>query len=223
MHRLTRRQIFIGGLAVMALAWIGAIVVLISSSSGEPSVPVRDLALQPSDLPPEFALAQEQTFSPQELMPRLPATSQVAEQGLNQAVHLTYRSQDQIPLVDVFVYAYDDAPAAAAAHAFARQSDPDVLRPLDLGNGMTGYAFLDSLVIDGIGDDGFLMTGYVDYDDGDDVSVGDSLQVQIFFMRSGAARAEVLVAGQGIFLDPEAVARDQYVRLRTPVAPAEPQ
>jgi len=226
MGTLPRMRILIVGLAALAFVLIGAIVgLVVTSSGGGGSGSVRKLALQPIDLPPEFVLAEERLYSREELMAELSADSQIAEQGLKEAIHLTYVSEEDIPIVDVFVYAYKDEDAAEAAHTFAREADPDVLRPLDLGSGMRGYAFLDSLVVEGIGDGTFVMTGYVDYDDGDENTVGESLQVQIYFMRSGSARAEVLVAGESIFLDPQTVARNQYLRLERPdvvVAPQDP-
>lgn len=225
MGTLSRKHILIVGLAVLTFVLIGAIVGLVITSGGDSSGSVRNFALQPIDMPPEFVLAEERLYSREELMAELPAESQIAEGGLKEAVHISYESQEDIPLVDVFVYAYEDEDAAEAAHNFAREVDPDVLRPLDLGSGMRGYAFLDALVVEGIGDDAFVMTGYVDYDDGDEKTVGESLQVQIYFMRSGSARAEVLVAGESIFLDPQTVARNQYLRLERPdvvVAPQDP-
>ncbi len=225
MGTLPRKHILIVGLAAMAFVLIGAIVGLVITSGGGGSGSVQTLALQPIDLSPEFALAEERLYSREELMPELPAESQIAEEGLKEAVHLTYLSEEDIPIVDVFVYSYEDEDAAETAHTFARKDDPDVLLPLDLGNGMRGFALLDSLVVEGIGDDGFVMTGFVDYDDGDEKTVGDSLQVQIYFMRSGSARAEVLVAGESIFVQPKSVARNQYLRLERPdvvVAPQDP-
>lgn len=225
MGKLPRKHIVIVGLAALAFALIGAIVALAITSGGGGSRSVRDFTLQPNDLPPELVLGEERLYSREELMGELSADSQIAEAGLREAVHVTYASEESIPIVDVFVYAYKDEDAAETAHAFAREVDPDVLRPVDLGGGMRGYAFPDAFVVEGIGDDGFLMSGYVDYDDGDENTVGDSLGVQIYFMRSGRARAEVLVAGETIFLDPQTVARNQYLRLERPnvvVAPRDP-
>ena len=217
MRTMTRRQVLLIAFVAVVFALIGALVALVLiSSSGGGSSSVRNLTLQPNDLPPEFVLVDEQLYSREELMAELPAGSQIAQQGLEEAVHLTYESQEDVPVVDVFVYAYEDEDAAEAAHTFLREPDPDVLRPVDLGSGMRGHAFLDSLVVEGIGDDAFLMTGYVDYDDGDENTVGESLPVRIYFMRSGSARAEVLVAGESMFLNPEAVARNQYLRLEKP-------
>jgi len=224
MGTLPRKRILIVALAALAFVLAGAIVgLLVTSSDGGRSV--RTLALQPIDLPSEFALNEERLYSRDELMAELPADSQIAEQGLKEAVHLTYESQEGVPLVDVRVYAYEDDDAAEAAHTFAGEPKADELRPVDLGGGMSGYAFLDSLVVEGIGDDGFLMTGQVEHDDGDENTVGDSLTVQIYFMHSGNARAEVLVAGESIFVQPETVARNQYLRLERPdvvVAPQDP-
>ena len=217
MRTMTRRQILLIAYVAVVFALIGAIVGLLVTRSGDGSSgSVRNLTLQPNDLPPDFVLAEEKLYSREELMAELSADYQIAEQALKEAVHLTYESQEGVLVVDVFVYAYEDEDAAEAAHTFARKDDPDVLRPLDLGGGMRGFAFLDSLVVEGIGDDAFLMTGYVDYDDGDENTVGDSLTVHIYFMRSGSARAEVLVAGESMFLNPEAVARNQYLRLEKP-------
>ncbi len=226
MPTFPRKHILIFGLAALACILAGAIVgLVVMSSGGEGAGSVRKLALQSTDLPPQFALTEERLYSRDELMAELSADSQIAEQGLKEAIHLTYESQEDIPVVDVFVYAYEDEDAAEAAHTFAGEPEADELRPVDLGRGMRGYALLDSLVVEGIGDHAFLMTGYVDYDDGDENTVGDSLTVQIYFMRSGSARAEVLVAGESIFIQPQTVARNQYLRLERPdvvVAPQDP-
>jgi hypothetical protein len=223
MGTLPHKRILIVGLGALVFVLAGAIVGLIVTSGGESSGSVRKLALQPTDLPSEFVLTEEKLYSREELLAELPADSQIAEQGLKEAVHLTYESQEGVPVVDVFVYAYTDEDAAEAAHTFAGEPNADELRPVDLGRGMRGYAFPDSLVVEGIGGDGFLMTGQVEYDDGNEKSVGDSLQVQIYFMRSGSARAEVLVAGESMFVRPETVARNQYLRLERPDIVVAPQ
>jgi hypothetical protein len=219
MGRLLRRKILIAALAALAFALIGGTVGLALTSSGDESPSsVRRLALQPTDLPSDFVLAEEKLFSREDLTAELPADSQIAEQGLKSAVQLTYEPQEGAPVVDVVVYAYKDDDAAAAAHAFARKTDLDAIRPLDLGDGMHGYMMPvpDTFVPEGMGDDACLMYGSVEYDDGNEQTVGDGLQVQIYFMRRGSARAEVRVAGDRIDLEPEAVARNQYLRLGGP-------
>ena len=225
MGTLPRKHILIVGLAALAFVLTGAIVgLVVTSPDGSGSAPVRKLALRPIDLPPDFVLAEEKPYSCGELMAGLPADAQTAEQGLKEAIHLTYVPEDDIPIVDVFVYAYEDEDTAEAAHTFARATDLDTLRPLELGNGMRGYMspVPFDLVLEGMGDDDALMTGSVEYDDGDENTVGDSLTVQIYFMRSGSARAEVRVAGDRVDLDPEGVARNQYLRLETPAAVVAP-
>jgi hypothetical protein len=117
---------------------------------------------------------------------------------------------------------YEDEDAAAAAQAFAREPKEDELRPLNLVNGMSGYAVWDALQVEGTGDGAFVMSGIVANDDGDQNTVDDSLDVKIFFMHSGSARAEVLVAGQSMFLEPETAARNQYLRLERPDAVVAP-
>ena len=218
----SRKQILILGLGALAFVLAGAITgLVVMSSGGGDAGSVRDLALQPADLPPEFSLVEETLFSREELMVELPADAQVAEQGLKEAVHLIYESEEGFPIVDVFVYSYEDEAAAEAAHKSAGQPEEDELRPVDLGDGLTGYAFADGLILEGIGEDAFLMTGYLDRDD-----EGESRDVHIYFMRSGKARAEVLVAGDSIFLqDPATAARSQYLRLERPdliAAPRDP-
>jgi len=235
MSTLPRKHIVVG-LAALTLVLIGAIVGLVVTSGGGASGSARNLTLQPNDLPPDFVLTEEKLYSREELLAKLSADAQAAkewlgelyfdhqatEAGLQEAIHLTYESQEDIPIVDVFVFAYEDEDAAEAAHSFARASGGDTLRPVDLGSGIRGGVFPDAYVLQGMGDDALLMTGYLEYDDGDENTLTDSLMAQVYFMRSGSARAEVLVAGESIDLDPEGVARNQYLRLESPEAVVAP-
>src|SRR6266480_861685 len=217
MSTLPRKYLFIFGFAALAFvlicAAVGAVVLFSGSSGGS----VRDLTLRPVDVPQDFVLAEERLFKREELLAQLPAESQVAEKGLKEAIQVTYQSQ-QGPLVEVKVYSYKDEDAAKAAHRLARNDNPDVLHPVNLKNGMNGYAFNDAQVIDGTGEDSFLMTGIASHDDSDPQTADQSFDVRIYFMHEGNARAEVLVAGSSMFLDPDVVARDQYLRLGSPDA-----
>jgi hypothetical protein len=226
MNTLPRKHIVIAGLGALALVLVGAIVGLLVTSGGGRPGSVRDLTLQPTDLPPEFALTEERLYSREELVAELPAEAQAAEEGLKEAVHLTYESQEDIPVVDVWVYAYGDESAAEAAHVFARRTDLDALRPFELGNGMRGHLMPvpAGLELDGLGDDAALMEGSLDYyDDGDEMTVGDSLTVRVFFIRSGSARAEVRVAGESLLVQADSVARNEYLRLEKSHALAAPR
>jgi len=217
MDTLKAKPILIIGVAAVALVLIGGIVGLVlTSSGGDRSGSIQKLALQPNDLPAEFTLSEEKLHSREDIIAKLPAGSQVAEQGLKEAIQRTYVSQEGSPLIDLYVYAYENEEAAAAAQAFASEPIPDELRPLTLVNGMTGFAVHDALQVEGIGDGAFLMTGWVGHDDGDQNTVDETLNVQIYFMHSGSARAELLVAGDNIFLQPETAARNQYLRLERP-------
>lgn len=222
MGTLQAKPILIVGLVVLALALTGAFVGLVTLSGGGSSGSIHELALQPNDLPPEFTDSEEKLHGREELMANLPADSQVAEQGLKEAVQVTYVSQEGSPIIDVFVYSYESDDAAEAAQAFAREPKPDELRPLNLVNGMSGFAFHDALQVEGIGEGAFVMTGAVGNDDGDQNTVDDSLNVKIFFIHSGSTRAELLVAGESIFMDPETAARNQYLRLARPDAVVAP-
>ena len=223
MDTLPPRRILIVGVVALAFVLIGGIVGLVLTlSGGDGSGSIQKLALQPNDLPPEFALSEERLYSRDELMAKLPADSQVAERGLKAGIQRTYVSEQGSPIIDVYVYTYEDEDAAAAAQAFAREPKQDELRPLNLVNGMSGYAVWDALEVEGTGDGAFVMSGIVGNDDGDQNTVDDSLDVKIFFMHSGSARAEVLVAGQSMFLEPETAARNQYLRLERPDAVVAP-
>ena len=222
MGTLPRKHIFIVGLAALVFVLIGAIVgLIVTSAGGGRSGSVRNLTLQPNDLPPEFVLADEKLYSREELMAELPAESQVAEAGLREAIHLTYESQEDIPMVvDVFVYVYQDEASAEEAHGyFLLQEAMDVhklLRRLDGGHDLLALTLSGGLA-EGMGDDAFSMTGEMEPD------AGSSVPVNIYFMRSASARAEVLVAGESIFLDAQTVARNQYLRLEKPDVVVGPQ
>lgn len=222
MGTLPRKHILIVGLAALVFVLIGAIVgLIVTSAGGGRSGSVRNLTLQPNDLPPEFVLADEKLYSREELMTELPAESQVAEAGLREAIHLTYESQEDIPMVvDVFVYVYQDEASAEEAHGyFLQQEAMDVhklLRRLDGGHDLHALTLSGGLA-EGMGDDAFSMTGEME------PASGSSVPVNIYFMRSASARAEVLVAGESIFLDPQTVARNQYLRLEKPDVVVAPQ
>lgn len=225
MGTLPRKHILIVGLAALVFVLIGAIVgLIVTSAGGGRSGSVRNLTLQPNDLPPEFVLADEKLYSREELMAELPAESQVAEAGLREAIHLTYESQEDIPMVvDVFVYVYQDEASAEEAHGyFLQQEAMDVhklyklLRRLEGGHDLLALTLSGGLA-EGMGDDAFSMTGEMEPD------AGSSVPVNIYFMRSASARAEVLVAGESIFLDAQTVARNQYLRLEKPDVVVAPQ
>lgn len=225
MNAQTRRLVLVFAAVTAVLGLFGAILALAltSFSSGEGSVSARDLILQTSDLPPEFELVEENAFDRAELAAELAAASQVAEAGLLETAQVRYQEPGDDPvIVDSAVYVYENETAAAAAHAFYREPDPDELRPLDMGNGLTGYAFLDSQVVQGIGQDAFLMTGFVDYEDAPVDPARAPRTVWIYFMQRGNARAEVLVVSESIFLAPETAARNQYLRLARPGSIVQP-
>jgi hypothetical protein len=138
---------------------------------------------------------------------------------LLEAINLTYASRkDDRVIINVFVYAYQDEASARAAHDDFSQKDstPNYLvRRLNGGadpNAMT----LSGGLVEELGDDGFAMSGEMEPED------GSSVPVSMYVMRSGSARAEVLVAGGGTRLDPDKVARAQYLRLRRPEALSAP-
>jgi hypothetical protein len=220
MHTLSRKHILVIGLAALVFVLIGAIVGLLVVSSGSGgSGSVRDLTLQPNDLPLEFVLTREKLFSREELLAGLPAESQVAETGLLEAINLTYASRkDDRVIINVFVYAYQDEASARAAHDDFSQKDST---PNYLVRRLNGGADPNAMTLSGglaeeLGDDGFAMSGEMEPED------GSSVPVSMYVMRSGSARAEVLVAGDSPSLDPEEVARNQYLRLQSPQAVAEP-
>jgi hypothetical protein len=217
MNTLNRNYSLILGIAAPAFILICAAIVGVAVILFGGNASVHELALQPVDLPPEFELAEENELRGEELIAQLPAESQVAEKGLTDAVHVTYQSR-QGPLVDVRVYSYGDADGAKTAQRRARNDNPDALRRVNLSNGMAGSAVNDAQVVQGIGKDAFLMTGIASYDDGNQQTADQSFDVRIYFMRRGSARAELLVAGSSRFLDPDLVARNQYLRLGNPGA-----
>lgn len=224
MGRLPRKHILIGGLAALVFVLMGAIVGLLVSSSGSGgSGSVRNLTLQPNDLPSQFVLVDEKLYSREELMAELPAESQIAEAGVREAAYVSYELQGDVPMViDVFVYVYRDEDAAKTAHAYLRESEPDRLLRNHLVNrfnqGEEPYRMtLSGSSEEGLGDDAFSMTGEMEPD------AESSLPVHAYIMRSGAARAEVLVAGLSMLIeDPQTVARNQYLRLERPEAVVAP-
>jgi hypothetical protein len=218
MRTMTRKELLLIAFMAAVFALIGAIVGLVVTSSGGNSASLRNLTLQPSDLPSEFVLTDEKLYSREELMAELPAQSQIAEAGLQEAVHLTYESQDDVPMViDVFLYGYDDEAAADAAHAYAVESDWMHLLLRRLTELTDAHATtLSGGLAEDIGEDGVSMAGEVDLDD------DSTVPVSAYMMRSGSARAEVVMAGESIFVTPDRVARNQYLRLERPDAVAAP-
>jgi len=220
MGTLPRKQILIGGLAAVVFVLIGAIVgLVVTSSGGVRSSSVRDLALQPSDLPNEFVLADEKHYSREELLAELPAQSQLAEAGLKEAIHLSWETPGDVPtVIDVFVYAYEDEASAGEAHSYLTGQDAAfeyLLRRVEGGSDRRSMTLGGGLAED-FGDDAYSMSGEMETEAGSKVAVG------MYVMRFGSARAEVVVAGGGLSLEPDAVARDQYLRLKRPEALAAP-
>ena len=223
MRTMTRKQVLLIAFLAVVFVLIGAIVGLVVTSSGGGSssgnsISVRSLTLQSNDLPPEFVLADEKLYSREELMAELPAESHIAEAGLKEAIHLTYESPGDVPiLIDVFVYAYEDKDAAKSAHTYVIESDwmNLLLRRLPQGSATQGSTFFGGMA-EGIGEDGYSMAGEMQPD------AGSSVPVHVYFMRSGNARAEVLVSNESIFISPDRVARNQYLRLERPDAVAAP-
>jgi len=224
MHTLPRKHILVIGLAALVFVLIGAIVGLLVVSSGSGgSSSARNLTLQPNDLPPEFVLVDEKLYSREELMAELPAESQIAEAGVQEAAYVSYELQGDVPMViDVFVYLYRDEDAAEAAHTYLRESEPDRLLRNHLvrrfNQGEEPYRMtLSGGSVEGMGDDAFSMTGEME------PNAESSLPVHAYIIRSGAARAEVFVAGLSMLIeDPQTVARNQYLRLERPEAVVAP-
>lgn len=211
---LRRRQILIVALAATVLVVMGSAAGLfLTSSNGGRSTSLGDLSLQPNDLPSEFTLAVELLYSREDLMTGLPASAQVAEEGLREAIHRSYKSQGfNATVIDVFVYSYEDEAATEQAHAHVLHQDWNyVLRRVYGDSEPHGYQ-LDGTSVEGLGDHALAMTGELDTD------TDSAVSVSIYFIRSGSVRAEVIVAGAGAFLDPEGVARNQYLRLERPEA-----
>lgn len=157
-------------------------------------------------------------------MAKLPADSQMAETGLGQAVDVRYISGGELPMiVRVLVYTYADEETASMAHTFLRNSDWLALRPVVFDSGEQGYAFpaAEAGLLDGLGDEAFWMEGSIDRVDASG-GIDESNSVKIYFMHSGSRRAEVLIVGSHIFVDPFRVARNQYLRLEKPHELLEP-
>jgi hypothetical protein len=194
-----------------------------SSATGGPSTatpnPPPKFMLQPTDLTADdFVLADQQTLSRDDILAKLPADTQVAESGLNEALEVTYVSGGELPMtIDVLVYGYDDDQSARGAHMSLRNADWPTLRPVVLEDRLQGYAFqtAEASLLDGLGNEAFTMEGYVDRVE-DYGGVDESNSVKIYFLQSGTRRAEVLVVGSHIFVDPYRVARNQFLRLERP-------
>ncbi len=215
MDKLNPRQVVVAGLGAFAIALIGAIVVLLlSSSSGGSSSALRNLMLQPNDLPPDFVLVDEKSYSREELLKTLPAESQIAEAGLKDAAYVSYESPGDDPMIiKVSVYGYEDEGAAGTAQTYLRESDWNHLFYRIMKKSDWYSVNLSSDLVEDMGPDSFWMNGELAED------ADSSTPVNLYFMRSGRARAEVLITGQGPFgEDAATIARNQYLRLERPAA-----
>jgi hypothetical protein len=188
------------------------------TSSATPNPPPKFM-LQRTDLTADdFVFAEQKARTRDEILATLPADSQVAESGLSEALEVRYVSGGELPMtIDVLVYGYADEQSARGAHMSLRNADWPTLRPVVLEDGLQGYAFqtAEASLLDGLGNEAFTMEGYVDRVE-DYGGVDESNSVKIYFMQSGTRRAEVLVVGSHIFVDPYRVARNQFLRLERP-------
>lgn len=203
----------VAGAALVVIAALGIILALSPSSNGDG----RKFVLQRADLPAEdFSLTEEKDVSRQDILAQLPADAQIAEQSLVEALEVGYASAGEYPMiVRALVYTYPDEKAAEAAHRFHRNSDWLSLTPVVLNHAELGYAFRadDAGLLDDLGEDAFWMEDYVDrVEDYGGTDLSNSMN--IYFMQSGSRRAEVLVFGSHIFVEPFRIARNQYLRLK---------
>jgi hypothetical protein len=213
------------GLALACIALVAAavstVLALTLSSSNDDSAASRGsapppFALQLADFPAtDFSLTDANVQSREDIVQELPADAQIAETGLREAHEVRYVSGGELPMiVSVLIYTYDDEKTARTAHMFLRNSDWPALRPVVLDSAQLGYAFqsAEAGLLDGLGEEAFWMEGYVDrVEDYGGVDLSNS--VNIYFMQSGSKRAEMLVFGSHIFVDPFRLARNQYLRL----------
>jgi hypothetical protein len=225
MRTMTRRQLLLIAFMAAVFALIGAIVGLLVTSSGSGSpTSLRNLTLQPSDLPSDFVLIEEKLYSREELLAELPAESQITEAGLQEADHVSYESPGDVPMIiDVFVYTYEDEAAAKTAHTYLRESDWNQLfRRVSPESDWQTQSLSGGVVestgglVEGMGDDAFWMTGEMASD------ADSSVPVNVYFMHSGNARAQIIISGKSVSLNPDTVARNQYLRLQRPEAVAAP-
>ncbi len=214
MDRLQPKLLLLVGLAALVFALVGATVALVLSPSssndgGGGTGSLKSLTLQPSDLPPQFVVADEKHYSREEMLAQLPAESQVAEAGLQEAAHVAYRLSGQVPMtVDVFVYSYADEASAKAAHAYLRNSDWNQVFFRAMKKSDFYSMDLNGNLAQGMGEDAVSMTGKVASD------ANSSTSVALYMMQNGTARAEVLMTNLSPLIDePETVARNQYLRL----------
>jgi len=219
MDKLDRRQVLVVGLGALAFALIGAIVaLLVSSSGGGSSSSLRNLMLQPNDLPSEFALTDEKFYSREELLRTLPAESQIAEAGLQDAAYVSYESPGDDPMViEISVYGYADDDAAGTAQTYLRESDWNHLFYRIMKKSDWYSLNLSSGLEEGMGPDAFSMNGELAAD------ADSTTLVSLYFMRRGSARAEVLITGPSpLGEDAGTVARNQFLRLERPDAVSAP-
>jgi len=215
MDKLNRRQVLAVGLGALLFALIGAIVVLlVSSSGGGSSSSVRNVMLQPNDLPSDFVLINEKSYSREELLETLPAESQIAEAGLKDAAYVSYESPGDDPMViEISVYGYVDEDAAGRAQTYLRESDWNHLFYRIMKKSDWYSLNLSSDLVEDMGPDAFSMNGELAAD------ADSTTPVSLYFMRSGSARAEVLITGPSpLGEDAGTVARNQFLRLERPDA-----
>jgi len=204
----------------LVIAALGTVLTLsLFDSSGGTATPRpnSEFVLQPADLrAADFSLADEKVYSREDILAQLPADLQLAETGLREALDVRYVSGGELPMiVRVLVYTYADEETAKSAHMFLRNSDWPALRPVVLDSANLGYAFrsAEAGLLDGLGEEAFWMEGSVDRVETYG-GIDESNSLKIYFMQSGTRRAELLIFGSHIFVDPFGVARNQYLRLQ---------
>jgi len=111
------------------------------------------------------------------------------------------------------VYGYADAGGAGTAQTYLRESDWNHLFYRIMKKSDWYSLNLSSGLVEDMGPDAFWMNGELAAD------ADSSTPVNLYFMRSGRARAEVLITGQSsLGEDAGTIARNQYLRLERPDA-----
>ncbi len=192
----------------------GAVLVLVITSGGDSSAKedaLREMTLQPADLPQDFVLREERFYTRDEFLKQLPAVAHLSERGLRYALHRTYVTEGASPQqVDVLVYVYEDADGATKGQEYLRNDDGlySILRRLDSGRQLRDFEGTTGGDPD-FGDDSW--TAHIK----SNPSSESPQETSIFGMRYANLRAEIAVTIQpSVLLQPKDLARSQLQRIQ---------
>jgi len=197
------------GLAVVSV--VGVLVLTSGGDSAGKEDAVREMALQPADLPQDFALRDERFFTRDEFLQELPAVAHQSEAGLRYALHRTFVTAEPSPQqVDVLVYVYENADAAKIGQEYLRNDDGlySVLRRLNGGRELRDFEATTG------GDPEFGEDSWT-AEIKSNPYVENPQETSIFAMRYANVRAEIAATVQpSVLLKPKDLARSQLQRIQ---------